>query len=154
MILLSKEVPKGFTESQLNNSKYIARKAMELLSHIVREEGEVEFRSKNVLPVTGGITDRLKKEWKINQIWTELLTPRFERLNKIHNCRDFGSYSISKSGHQYFNINTKYILGENDKFDLKRLDHRHHALDALIIALCTENHVQYFNNINSGLQIS
>src|SRR5690606_26350804 len=46
---------------------------------------------------------------------------------------------------------TKYIVGENDKFDLKRLDHRHHALDALIIALCTENHVQYFNNINSGI---
>ncbi|WP_293789899.1 type II CRISPR RNA-guided endonuclease Cas9 [uncultured Pedobacter sp.] len=151
LILLSKEVPKGFTESQLNNTKYIARKAMELLSHIVREEGEVEFRSKNVLPVSGAITDRLKKEWKVNQIWTELLKPRFERLNKIHNSEDFGSYTISKSGRQYFDINTKYILGENDKFDLKRLDHRHHALDALIIALCTENHVQYFNNINSGI---
>lgn len=151
MILLAKEVPSGFTESQLNNSKYIARKAMELLSHIVREEGEVEFRSKNVIPVTGGITDRLKKEWKVNQIWTELLTPRFERLNKIHNSEDFGSYSVSKNGHRYFDINFKAILEKNDKFDLKRLDHRHHALDALIIALCTENHVQYFNNINSGI---
>jgi CRISPR-associated endonuclease Csn1 len=151
LILLAKEVPKGFTESQLNNSKYIARKAMELLSHIVREEGEVEFRSKNVLPITGAITDRLKKEWKVNQIWTELLTPRFERLNKIHNTEEFGNYNISKSGHQYFDINTKNILEKNDKFDLKRLDHRHHALDALIIALCTENHVQYFNNINSGI---
>jgi len=151
MILLAKDIPSGFTESQLNNSKYIARKAMELLSHIVREEGEVEFRSKNVIPVTGGITDRLKKEWKVNQIWTELLTSRFERLNKIHNSEDFGNYNISKSGHQYFDINTKAILEKNDKFDLKRLDHRHHALDALIIALCTENHVQYFNNINSGI---
>lgn len=35
---------------------------MELLSHVVREEGEVEFRSKNLLPVSGAITDRLKKE--------------------------------------------------------------------------------------------
>ncbi|WPO84325.1 HNH endonuclease domain-containing protein [Chryseobacterium sp. JJR-5R] len=151
LILLSKDVPKGFTESQLNNTKYIARKAMELLSHIVREDGEVEFRSRNVLPVSGAVTDRLKKEWKINQIWTELLKPRFERLNKIHNSQDFGNYSISKSGHQYFDINIKNILEKNDKFDLKRLDHRHHALDALIIALCTENHVQYFNNINSGI---
>lgn len=151
LILLSKEIPKGFTESQLNNTKYIARKAMELLSHIVREDGEVEFRSKNVLPVSGAVTDRLKKEWKVNQIWTELLTPRFERLNKIFNSEDFGSYNTSKNGHQYFDINTKNILEKNDKFDLKRLDHRHHALDALIIALCTENHVQYFNNINSGI---
>ena len=151
LILLAKEVPKGFTESQLNNTKYIARKAMELLSHIVREDGEVEFRSKNVLPVSGAITDRLKKEWKVNQIWTELLTPRFERLNKSYNSEEFGSYNTSRSGNQYFDINTKNILEKNDKFDLKRLDHRHHALDALIIALCTENHIQYFNNINSGI---
>lgn len=151
MILLAKDVPSGFTESQLNNSKYISRKAMELLSHVVREQGEVEFRSKNVLPVTGMITDRLKKEWKINQIWTKLLTPRFERLNKIHKNDDFGSYKISKNGQEYYDINTENILEKNEKFDLKRLDHRHHALDALIIAMCTENHVQYFNNINSGI---
>ena len=150
-ILLSKEIPTGFTDSQMNNAKYIARKAMELLSHIVREEGEVEFRSKNLVPVSGAITDNLKKEWKFNQVWTELLTPRFERLNKIHNSNDFGKSQTSKTGHQYFDINTKYILEQNEKFDLKRLDHRHHALDALIVALCTQNHVQYINNINSGI---
>jgi len=150
-ILLSREVPTGFTDSQMNNAKYIARKAMELLSHVVREEGEVEFRSKNLLPVSGAITDKLKKEWKFNQVWTELLTPRFVRLNVLHKSEDFGKYEISKSGHKYFDINTKYILEKNEKFEIKRLDHRHHALDALIVALCTENHVQYINNINSGL---
>ncbi|MFN8237115.1 MAG: HNH endonuclease domain-containing protein [Chitinophagales bacterium] len=150
-ILLSKEVPTGFTDSQMNNAKHIARKAMELLSHVVREEGEVEFRSKNLLPVSGAITDKLKKEWKFNQVWTELLTPRFERLNVLHKSEDFGKYKISKSGHKYFDINTKYILEKNEKFEIKRLDHRHHALDALIVALCTENHVQYINNVNSGL---
>ena len=150
-ILLAKEVPIGFTDSQMNNAKHIARKAMELLSHVVREQGEVEFRSKNLLPISGAITDKLKKEWKFNQVWAELLTPRFERLNKIHNSDDFGKYKISKNGHQYFEINTNYILEQNKNFELKRLDHRHHALDALIVALCTENHVQYINNINSGI---
>lgn len=150
-ILLSKEVPTGFTDSQMNNAKHIARKAMELLSHVVREEGEVEFRSKNLLPISGMITDRLKKEWRFNQVWTELLTPRFERLNTLSNSEDFGKYEVSKSGHRYFDINTKYILEKNEKFELKRLDHRHHALDALVVALCTENHVQYINNINSGI---
>jgi CRISPR-associated endonuclease Csn1 len=150
-ILLSKEVPTGFTDSQMNNAKHIARKAMELLSHLVREEGEVEFRSKNLIPVTGAITDKLKKEWKFNQVWTELLTPRFERLNSIYTSDDFGKYETSKTGHKYFDINTKYILEHNEKFELKRLDHRHHALDALIVAFCTENHVQYISNINSGI---
>lgn len=88
-ILLSKEVPTGFTDSQMNNAKHIARKAMELLSHVVREEGEVEFRSKNLIPVTGAITDKLKKEWKFNQVWTELLTPRLERLNSLYKSYNF-----------------------------------------------------------------
>lgn len=150
-ILLAKDVPSGFTDSQMNNAKYIARKAMELLSHIVREQGEVEFRSKNILPVSGAITDRLKKEWKLNQVWTALLTPRFERLNKLFVTSEFGKYVLSENGHQYFDINTKYVLERNKNFELKRLDHRHHALDALIIALCTQNHVQYINNVNSGI---
>ncbi|MGJ7029568.1 type II CRISPR RNA-guided endonuclease Cas9 [Niabella hirudinis] len=150
-ILLSKEVPTGFTDSQMNNAKHVAKKAMELLSHIVREEGEIEFRSKNLLPVSGAITDKLKKEWKFNQVWTELLTPRFVRLNKLDNSENFGVFETSKSGHEYFDVNVKYILEQNKNFELKRLDHRHHALDALIVALCTENHVQYINNINSGI---
>src|SRR5690606_27326303 len=32
----------------------------------------------------------------------------------------------------------------------KRIDHRHHAMDALIVALCTEEHVNYINNINAN----
>ena len=35
----------------------------------------------------------------------------------------------------------------------KRIDHRHHALDALIVALATSNHVNYINN-QSGLDIN
>src|SRR5690606_29732036 len=65
LILLSIEIPKGFINSQLNTSRHIARKALELLSHIVREPGEVEFKSKNVLPVTGMVTSELKRAWKL-----------------------------------------------------------------------------------------
>ena len=31
-------------------------------------------------------------------------------------------------------------------FQLKRIDHRHHAMDALVIACATRNHVNYLNN--------
>ncbi len=150
-ILLSNEVPSGFTNSQLNTTKHIARKAMELLSHIVRENGEVEFRAKRVLPVSGMITTQLKREWKLNEVWTELLTPRFKRLNELTNTSDYGEEVLSKKGHPYFEINTDFIKEKNENFELKRLDHRHHSLDALIVALCTENHVQYINNVNSGI---
>lgn len=151
-ILLSKEIPKGFTNSQLNNSRHIARKAMELLSHIVREEGEVEFRSKNVLPVTGEVTSKLKKAWRLDQVWTELVAPRFIRMNELTQSNLFGHWQTSKSNEKVKYFDCKLddsILEKDDSYDIKRIDHRHHALDALIVALCTEDHVNYINNINA-----
>ena len=148
-ILLSKEIPSNFTNSQLNNSRYIARKAMELLSHIVREPGEIEFRSKNVLPVTGEITSKLKRTWKLDEVWRELVSTRFIRMNELTKSNLFGQEQISKSGEKYFDCNIDNIIREKDSsYDIKRIDHRHHALDALIVALCTEEHVNYINNIN------
>ncbi|WP_417859172.1 type II CRISPR RNA-guided endonuclease Cas9 [Xanthomarina gelatinilytica] len=150
-ILLSKDIPKGFTSSQMNNARHIARKAMELLSHIVREPGEVEFRSKNVLPVTGMVTTELKRAWKLDQVWKELVAPRFIRLNELTQSKLFGDWQVSKNGQKYFDCNLDESIREKDEsYDIKRIDHRHHALDALIVALCTEEHVNYINNINAN----
>ncbi|NLL28269.1 MAG: hypothetical protein GX259_05695 [Bacteroidales bacterium] len=154
-ILLSKEIPKGFIDSQLNTSRHIARKAMELLSHIVREQGEVEFRSKNVLPVTGAVTTELKRAWKLDEVWVELVTPRFIRLNELTQSNLFGRWQTSKKGQKYFDCDLdKTIRDKNEAYDIKRIDHRHHALDALIVALCTEEHVNYINNINANAKSS
>jgi CRISPR-associated endonuclease Csn1 len=150
-ILLSRDIPKGFTNSQMNNARHIARKGMELLSHIVREKGEVEFRSKNVLPVTGMVTTELKRAWKLDQVWRELMSKRFIRLNKLTQSNLFGSWQKANSGQKYFDCNLDNSIREKDEsYDIKRIDHRHHALDALIVALCTEEHVHYLNNINSN----
>lgn len=149
-ILLSKDIPKGFTNSQMNNTRHIARKAMELLSHIVREPGEIEFRSKNVLSVTGMVTTELKRAWKLDQVWRELVVPRFIRLNELTQSNLFGDWQVSKNGQRYFDCNLDKSIREKDEsYDIKRIDHRHHALDALIVALCTEEHVHYLNNINA-----
>jgi len=152
-ILLSKEIPKGFTNSQLSNTQHITRKAMELLSHIVREPGEIEFRSKNVLPVTGEITSRLKQAWRLDQVWKKLVSPRFIRMNELTKSNLFGQEQESKSGEKYFDCNIVETIREKDEsYDIKRIDHRHHALDALIVALCTEEHVNYINNINANIK--
>lgn len=154
-ILLSKEVPKEFTSSQLNNARHIARKAMELLSHIVREEGEVEFLSKNVLPVTGEITSKLKRAWKLDQVWKQLVAPRFIRMNELTDSNLFGSWQLDKNGRKYFDCAIDDLIREkNPNFDIKRIDHRHHALDALVVALCTREHVNYINNINADAKSS
>lgn len=153
-ILLAKDIPKGFTNSQMNNARHIARKAMELLSHIVREKGEVEFRSKNVLPVTGMVTTELKRAWKLDQVWRELVAPRYIRLNELTQSNLFGSWQTSKNGQKYFACSLDDNVREKDEsYDIKRIDHRHHALDALIVALCTEEHVHYLNNINADKKL-
>lgn len=145
-ILLSKEIPEEFTNSQLNNSQYISKMAMKLLSNIVREKDEDTFRSKNVLATNGTITSTLKRHWQLNDAWNEIISPRFKRLNQLTNSNLFGDYR-EINGHKVF-INT--VPEEaNKNFDPKRIDHRHHALDALIIALTSENHIQYLNNISS-----
>lgn len=145
-ILLSKEIPSEFTNSQLNNSQYISKMAMKLLSNIVREKDEDTYRSKNVLATNGTITSTLKRQWQLNDAWNEIISPRFKRLNELTNSNLFGDYR-EINGHQVF-MNT--VPEEaNKNFDSKRIDHRHHALDALIIALTTEEHVQYLNNISS-----
>ena len=154
LILLSKEIPKGFTNSQMNNARYISRKAIELLSHIVRKKGEIEFRSKNVLPVTGRITNELKRAWKLEEVWKGLVAPRYIRLNKLTHSNLFGEWQTSKSGQRYFDCNLDDCIREKDEsYDIKRIDHRHHALDALVVALCTEEHVHYLNNINANKRL-
>lgn len=119
---------------------------MKLLSNIVREKDEDTFRSKNVLATNGTITSTLKRHWQLNDVWNEIVSPRFKRLNELTNSNFFGDYR-EINGHKVF-INT--VPEEaNKNFDPKRIDHRHHALDALIIALTTENHVNYLNNISA-----
>ncbi len=145
-ILLSKEIPDEFTSSQLNNTKYISKMAMKLLSNVVREEGEDSFRSKNVLPVTGIVTTKLKQDWQLNDTWNKLIQPRFERLNEITNSNLFGSYEKINGHNVFINRVPEELSGV---FDKKRIDHRHHAMDALVIALATESHVNYLNNISS-----
>ncbi|MEI9957294.1 MAG: type II CRISPR RNA-guided endonuclease Cas9 [Ferruginibacter sp.] len=103
-ILLSKEIPEEFTNSQLNNSQYISKMAMKLLSNIVREKDEDTFRSKNVLATNGTITSTLKRHWQLNDAWNEIISPRFKRLNELTNSNLFGDYR-EINGHKVF-INT------------------------------------------------
>lgn len=146
-ILLSRDIPEKFTNSQLNNTQYIAKMAMKLLSNIVREEGETAYKSKNVLAVSGAVTTSLKKDWQLDEAWNSLISPRFKRLNKLTDSTLFGS-ERNINGHNFFIPTVPEQLNSN--FEKKRIDHRHHALDALIIALATETQVNYINNINAS----
>lgn len=144
--LLLEEVPEKMIERQLNDTRYISKVVKNLLSKVVREEKDDEgVTSKNVLATNGTITSVLKLDWGINDVWNDLMLPRFERLNQLTNSNNYTYFN---------NTHQKYLptVPENLRkgFQLKRIDHRHHAMDALVIACTTRNHINYLNN-QSGL---
>ena len=142
--LMMDDIPEEFISRQLNDSRYISKVVKNLLSNIVREEGEEESISKNIIVCTGGVTDRLKKDWGINDIWNKIVLPRFIRLNKITETSQFTTKNTN--GHDVPSIPLEFQKG----FNKKRIDHRHHAMDAIIIACAERNIVNYLNNESSS----
>lgn len=147
--LLMEDIPQEFLNRQMNDSRYISKKVMALLSNIVREEGEQEAKSKFVIACSGGITDRLKHDWGLNDVWNSIVYPRFERLNKLTNAENFGRWE-NKEGKQVFQTSVPLELQRG--FSKKRIDHRHHAMDALVIACASNNIINYLNNESAKSQ--
>jgi CRISPR-associated endonuclease Csn1 len=95
----------------------------------VREELAKIVGSDNVKTTTGGVTDYLRHHWG--------LTDKFKEIT---------NYRVA---------NSKALVSEEKKNDIKwskRIDHRHHAMDALIIACTEQAHIQRLNNLNKELQ--
>lgn len=138
--LMMEDIPDTFIARQLNDSRYMSRYILSLLSRIVRDDVEQESTSKHVIPVNGAITDRLKQDWGVNNKWNELILPRFERMNKITGTGDF-TY-VNKEGKVVPTVPINQMKG----FNKKRIDHRHHAMDAIVIACTTRSHVNLLNN--------
>ena len=145
--LMRDDIPESFTQRQINDSRYISKVVMSLLSNIVREEGEKESTAKHLIPCTGSVTDRLKKDWGLNDVWNSLVYPRFERLNQMTESQNYGHWD-NKDGKRVFQ--TQVPLEQSSGFSKKRIDHRHHAMDALVIACASRAIVRYLNNENAG----
>lgn len=140
--LLMDELPEKMVERQMNDTRYISKFITSILSNIVRsEENDTGFNSKNIIPGNGKITSALKQDWGLNDVWNELILPRFERMNQITGTTAFTAWS---ENHQKYlpTVPLEYAKG----FQKKRIDHRHHAMDALVIACATVDHVNYLNN--------
>jgi CRISPR-associated endonuclease Csn1 len=136
--LLRKEMPEDPINRTLNETQYINKKLKEKLAELIGDQ--------KVWATSGAVTDILRERWHLNNIMKELLRNRFEnfntgekkeKLNLIHWTKEYNSKT-----EQYQDV---------EKFEgfSKRLDHRHHAMDAIIIACTKQNHVQYINSLNA-----
>lgn len=114
--LLMDDIPDGFIERQMNDSRYISKVVKGLLSNIVREkqsngEYEQEAVSKNLISCNGSITDRLKKDWGMNDVWNNIILPRFQRLNELTGTKNFTT--LNKEGHEIPNMPLELQRGFN-----------------------------------------
>ncbi len=140
--LLLEDIPEKMIERQLNDTRYISKFISHVLSNIVRGEKTDEgVTSKNIIPGNGKITTELKHDWGLNDVWNDLILPRFERMNEITKSNDFTTYNKK---HQKHLPTVPFELSKG--FQKKRIDHRHHALDALVIACATRDHINLLNN--------
>ena len=143
--LLLEDIPDAFIERQMNDSRYISKFIKGLLSNIVREklengEYEQEAVSKNLISCNGTITTRLKIDWGMEHVWNSIILPRFLRLNQLTGTNCFTK--PNNEGHIVPTVPLEVSKG----FKKKRIDHRHHAMDAIVIACATRDHVNLLNN--------
>ncbi len=140
------DIPEKMIERQMNDTRYISKEVKNLLSRIVREEKDDDgITSKNVLSTNGQITTVLKQDWGINDIWNDIIEDRFKRLNEMTgNTGKFGE--INPNTNKFLpQIPVEFQKGVSKK----RIDHRHHAADAIIIAGANRNIINFLNNQNA-----
>lgn len=115
------EIPDDFINRQLSESQFIAAEALKRLKSICRE----------IVPTVGSITAHLRKEWGLEELIKEVNYSKYEAIGQVQTI-------TTRDGKQ-----VKQISDWS-----KRDDHRHHALDALTVALTNRSMVQQLNNLH------
>ncbi|MCF8277976.1 MAG: hypothetical protein K9J17_14680 [Flavobacteriales bacterium] len=148
-LLLSEDVPDSMINRQQSDTRYIGKKLNELLA------GIPEYQTKPIVQTNGSITSELRHKWGLDDMFKQLLLERYERLERNMNPAlergEDGFENYWDYEDQLGNDNKptgKKILKLKDWS--KRIDHRHHALDAITIACTTDTHIKYLNDLNAA----
>ena len=121
LLMTVADIPEDFLERHMRLTQYISREAHSLLTKGIRC---VETSS-------GGITATLRRLWGYDTILKEL------------------NFEIYKSRGETETILTEGVPTERIANWSKRNDHRHHALDALVVACSDKKYIQRLNYQNS-----
>lgn len=118
-------IPTDFLNRDLRETQYISKKAKEILLQICY----------HVNTTTGSVTDFFRHAWGYDEILATLNLPRYKQagLTELQEFEHAGQKHVEEK-----------IVGWS-----KRMDHRHHAIDALTIALTRQGYIQRLNNLNT-----
>ncbi len=122
-----KKLWESFIDRQLRESQYIARKSMGILQKVCY----------NVWATGGSVTEFLRRTWGWNEVLMNLQLPKYRELR----LTEINEYESNGQIHKK----------EEIKGWTKRDDHRHHAIDALVIACTKQGYIQRINTLSSQL---
>lgn len=120
---LKEDIPSDFLERQLRLTQYISRQAMAILQQGIRRVSASE----------GGVTARLRSLWGYGKILHTLNLDRYDSMGETER--------VSRDGEA-----TEELRITNWS---KRMDHRHHAIDALVVACTRQSYIQRLNRVSS-----
>ncbi|MCX7611325.1 MAG: type II CRISPR RNA-guided endonuclease Cas9, partial [Ignavibacterium sp.] len=127
------KIPKDMIQRQLRETQYVAKKSKEILEQICR----------NVWSTTGSITSYLRRLWGWDEILLNLQLQVIKEI--IPNPLEENITEIIELESEDGQIHKKEAI----KNWTKRLDHRHHALDALVVACTKQGYIQRINTISA-----
>lgn len=133
LLMKEEDLPEDFIQRQLKETQYITKRVIEELSKIVGGD--------KIIFTSGGITNILRHEWGIDDIFKRELKDRYQKWETKLKSRG---------------VEKELIKEENNKLTItefsKRVDLRNHALDALVVACTTHKHIKYLNDLNKIFQ--
>ncbi len=119
------EIPSDFIDRQIKDTQYISREAVKILKDVCQK----------VTTTTGSVTDFLREKWGLKHVMEELNIEKYRSVNQTEK------------------ITIKDDQGKDKEIERikdfsKRDDHRHHAVDAILVALTSHSIIQKLNNLN------
>ena len=127
LLWLKKDIPTDFLERQLRLTQYISRQAMSILQQGIRRVAASE----------GGVTARLRSLWGYDDILHCLNLDRYESMGETE--------LVPKHPNSELDESMKCRITDWSK----RKDHRHHAIDALVVACTRQGYIQRLNRLSS-----
>ena len=127
LLWLKKDIPADFLERQLRLTQYISRQAMSILQQGIRR----------ITASEGGVTARLRSLWGYDDILHSLNLDRYESMGETELVRNHPNSEEDES--------MKCRITDWSK----RKDHRHHAIDALVVACTRQGYIQRLNRLSS-----
>ncbi|MDZ7897037.1 MAG: type II CRISPR RNA-guided endonuclease Cas9 [Arcicella sp.] len=121
----AKELSTDFISRQLNETQYITKQV----------KAELDKICKKVTVTSGGITDYLRHQWGVDDVLKNINLEKYEAAGKV-------------SDEEYRDRQGQWRTRKKIEDWSKRDDHRHHAIDALVIACTKPAYIKRLNDLN------